>query len=156
MDTIMQRQPTVYMAGQAAKAAGVAYHRLNYWATTGIVVPSVAEGKGYGGVRAYSFADVVALKVAARMKASGFPIRTLQNLVTAVQQWDEESPKTYFVGDEKGSVAAFDEAGAFTALQQKDLKGLTWFVNISDIVQEVKSRLGSLSQPMRGKSLRTA
>lgn len=151
-----RQQSKVYTAGQAAKAAGVAYHQLNHWATLGIVVPSVGEGEGYAGVRGYSLSDVVALNVAAQMKSSGFTISKLQSLVTAIQQWDGESSETYFVGDDRGSVSAFDEAGAFAALRQKDLKGLTWFVNISDIVLEVKSRLESLAQPTRGKALRFA
>jgi DNA-binding transcriptional MerR regulator len=152
----MKTNRKAFSAGQAAKAAGVAYHQLNHWATLGVVVPSIQEGKGYGGVRAYSVADVVALKVVNRMKASGFPLRQLQGLAAKIQEWKKSSNKTIFICSENGSVEAFDEQEAVTALRSMAPEGFGWLINISDVAAEVTSRLEANARPSRGKAVRVA
>ena len=85
------------------------------------------------------------------MKASGFALSKLQGLLSEIQKWNG-SAKTYFVGDEHGNVSAYEEG----ALCLKDRKGLTWFVNIFDVAEEVKLRLASQPRPARGKAIRSA
>jgi MerR HTH family regulatory protein len=54
-----------FSAREAARIAGVPYASLDYWARTKLVVPSIADAKGTGTERRYSFNDLVALRVAA-------------------------------------------------------------------------------------------
>lgn len=69
-----------YGAATAASAAGVTGRQLDYWARTGLVVPSVRATQS-GTEDAYSFRDIVLLKVVKKLLDAGI---SLQNIRTAV------------------------------------------------------------------------
>jgi DNA-binding transcriptional MerR regulator len=70
-----------YRGPTACNAAGITYRQLDYWARTGLVVPSVRSAAGSGTQRLYSFKDILVLKVVKRLLDTGV---SLQNIRTAV------------------------------------------------------------------------
>jgi DNA-binding transcriptional MerR regulator len=74
-DLIGYRGPT------ACSAAGITYRQLDYWARTGLVVPTIRSASGSGSQRLYSFKDILVLKVVKRLLDTGV---SLQNIRTAV------------------------------------------------------------------------
>jgi DNA-binding transcriptional MerR regulator len=74
-DSVGYRGPT------ACAAAGITYRQLDYWARTGLVVPSVRSAAGSGSQRLYSFKDILVLKVVKRLLDTGV---SLQNIRLAV------------------------------------------------------------------------
>ena len=66
----------------ACHAAGITYRQLDYWARTGLVVPSVRDASGSGTQRLYSFRDLVVLKVVKRLLDAGV---SLQNIRGAIE-----------------------------------------------------------------------
>lgn len=70
--------------GQAAcSIAGITYRQLDYWARTGLVVPSIKDATGSGSQRLYSFKDLLILKIVKRLLDAGI---SLQNIRVAVEQ----------------------------------------------------------------------
>lgn len=67
----------------AAKAAGITYRQLDYWARTGLVEPTVRGASGSGSQRLYGFRDVLVLKLVKRLLDTGI---SLQQIRTAVEQ----------------------------------------------------------------------
>src|SRR5689334_7238931 len=74
-DLIGYRGPT------ACSAAGITYRQLDYWARTGLVVPTIRSASGSGSQRLYSFKDILVLKVVKRLLDTGV---SLQNIRSAV------------------------------------------------------------------------
>ncbi|MCW2538592.1 MAG: transcriptional regulator, MerR family [Frankiales bacterium] len=74
-DSVGYRGPT------ACSAAGITYRQLDYWARTGLVVPTVRSAAGSGSQRLYSFKDILVLKVVKRLLNTGV---SLQNIRIAV------------------------------------------------------------------------
>lgn len=72
-----------YRGPVACKAAGITYRQLDYWARTGLVVPSLRAASGSGSQRLYSFKDVLVLKVVKRLLDAGV---SLQQVRIAVAQ----------------------------------------------------------------------
>ncbi|MGH3658716.1 MAG: MerR family transcriptional regulator [Micromonosporaceae bacterium] len=72
-----------YRGVTACHAAGISYRQLDYWARTGLVVPSVRGAAGSGSQRLYSFRDIVVLKVVKRLLDAGV---SLQNIRKAIDQ----------------------------------------------------------------------
>ncbi|MGH3711931.1 MAG: MerR family transcriptional regulator [Micromonosporaceae bacterium] len=72
-----------YRGTTACNAAGITYRQLDYWARTGLVVPSVRSAAGSGSQRLYSFRDIVVLKVVKRLLDAGV---SLQNIRKAIDQ----------------------------------------------------------------------
>lgn len=71
-----------YRGSVACQAAGISYRQLDYWARTGLVVPSVRSAAGSGSARLYSFRDILVLKVIKRFLSAGV---SLQNIRSAVE-----------------------------------------------------------------------
>ena len=71
-----------YRGPVACKAADITYRQLDYWARTGLVVPSVRSAAGSGSQRLYSFRDVLTLKIVKRLLTTGV---SLQNIRQAVE-----------------------------------------------------------------------
>ncbi len=72
-----------YRGPIACQAAGITYRQLDYWARTGLVVPSIRGAKGSGSQRLYSFKDILVLKVVKRLLDAGV---SLQQVRIAVSQ----------------------------------------------------------------------
>ena len=75
-----------YRGAVAARAAGITYRQLDYWARTGLVEPTVRGAKGSGSQRLYSFRDILVLKLVKRLLETGI---SLQQIRTAVDQLHE-------------------------------------------------------------------
>ena len=75
-----------YRGPTAHRAAGISYRQLDYWARTGLVVPSVRDASGSGTQRLYSFRDILVLKVVKRLLDTGV---SLQNIRVAVNHLRE-------------------------------------------------------------------
>ncbi|MEZ5250754.1 MAG: MerR family transcriptional regulator [Ilumatobacteraceae bacterium] len=68
-----------YSGTKAAKIVGISYRQLDYWARTGLVRPSLADAKGSGSRRAYSYRDLLELRViraCSTQASSSSPVRT--------------------------------------------------------------------------------
>lgn len=70
-----------YRVPSACQVAGITYRQLDYWARTGLVVPSIRSAAGSGSQRLYSFKDILVLKIVKRLLDVGI---SLQNIRIAV------------------------------------------------------------------------
>jgi DNA-binding transcriptional MerR regulator len=82
-DTVASTDDGVgYRGVTATHAVGISYRQLDYWARTGLVVPSIRDASGSGTQRLYSFRDLVVLKVVKRLLDAGV---SLQNIRKAIE-----------------------------------------------------------------------
>lgn len=72
-----------YRGAVAARAAGITYRQLDYWARTELVQPTVRGASGSGSQRLYGFRDILVLKLVKRLLDTGI---SLQQIRTAVEQ----------------------------------------------------------------------
>ena len=70
----------------AARAAGISYRQLDYWARTSLVEPTIRGAAGSGSQRLYGFRDILVLKLVKRLLDTGI---SLQQIRTAVEQLRE-------------------------------------------------------------------
>ena len=70
-----------YRGPVACAAAGITYRQLDYWARTGLVVPSVRDAAGSGSQRLYGFRDILVLRIVKRLIDTGV---SLPNIRAAV------------------------------------------------------------------------
>ncbi len=75
-----------YRGAIAARAAGISYRQLDYWARTGLVEPTVRGAAGSGSQRLYGFRDILVLKLVKRLLDTGI---SLQQIRVAVNQLRE-------------------------------------------------------------------
>jgi len=72
-----------YRGTVAARAAGISYRQLDYWARTELVVPTVRGAAGSGSQRLYGFRDILVLKLVKRLLDTGI---SLQQIRTAIEE----------------------------------------------------------------------
>lgn len=75
-----------FSTAEAARLAGLTPRQLDHWDRLGFLSPSVMRARGYGSARRYSFGDVVFLKVAARLRASGVSLARLRRCAAALRR----------------------------------------------------------------------
>ena len=77
-----------YRGPVACSAAGITYRQLDYWARTGLVVPTVRAASGSGSQRLYGFRDILVLRIVKRLIDTGV---SLPNIRAAVDHLAERT-----------------------------------------------------------------
>lgn len=74
-----------YRGVSACHAVGISYRQLDYWARTGLVVPSIRDASGSGTQRLYSFRDLVVLKVVKRLLDAGVSLQNIRKAIDTLR-----------------------------------------------------------------------
>ncbi len=80
-----------YRGPVACAAAGITYRQLDYWARTGLVMPSVRGAAGSGTQRLYGFRDILVLRIVKRLIDTGV---SLPNIRAAARVYPTSPVKT--------------------------------------------------------------
>ena len=82
-----KRRPGRYYTGLASVLTGVGIQTIGYWARTGLITPSVRDSDGQAGrIRNWSYADLVALRTAKRLRESGIPLQAIRRVVAELRR----------------------------------------------------------------------
>lgn len=76
--------PFVLRAPQACQLAGITYRQIDYWARTGLVVPSIVSASGPGSQRLYAPGDVLALRVVKQLLDCGVSLQRIRQVTAAL------------------------------------------------------------------------
>ena len=79
-----------FSTARAARLSRLSPRQLDYWDRRGFLSPSRARAQGYGSARRYSFADLVRLRVAARLRAAGFGLHRIHQAMHTLRRLDPE------------------------------------------------------------------
>jgi DNA-binding transcriptional MerR regulator len=79
---------------QVCAVVGITYRQLDYWARTGLLRPSVAEARGSGSHRLYSYRDLLELKVIKQLLDAGLELRQARRAIECLRSGLGEDPTT--------------------------------------------------------------
>jgi DNA-binding transcriptional MerR regulator len=68
------------------KIVGITYRQLDYWARTDLLRPSLAEARGSGTQRRYSYRDLLELKVIKRLLDAGLSLQSVRRAVDYLRE----------------------------------------------------------------------
>lgn len=134
-----------YPAGQAARLAGIPYRTLDFWARSGFIIPSIVQSTGKGSDRIYSFQDIVALRVAGKLRTAGISLQALRQVLAYLQARDGfESPlaETYLVSDGRD---VFEKRGddVMSVFRRPGQAAFSWVLDLGGVVEEVRKQLAA-------------
>jgi DNA-binding transcriptional MerR regulator len=86
MSMVSNAQVGGYSGPQVCGLVGITYRQLDYLARTGLLQPSVASAKGSGSRRAYSYADVLELKVIKQLLDAGVSLQSARRAVECLRE----------------------------------------------------------------------
>lgn len=83
---------------QAAEVVGISYRQLDYWARTDLIRPSVADAKGSGSRRLYSYRDLVELRLVKALLDEGIKLEQVRSAFEYLRkQLGEDVPSAKLV-----------------------------------------------------------
>jgi DNA-binding transcriptional MerR regulator len=100
-----------YRVPEVCKLVGISYRQLDYWARTGLVMPSVRAAGGSGTQRLYSFRDLVQLKVIRKLLDAGVSLQNVRKAVIYLRQ---------HLGTEPASVTLMSDGARIYACESED------------------------------------
>ncbi|MUL36108.1 MerR family transcriptional regulator [Gloeocapsopsis dulcis] len=103
---------------QVAARTGLSVHTLRYYERNGLLEP---VNRGSNGHRRYSAADIARIEFLTRLRATGMPIRQMQQFATLLR----EKPEA--IGDRRAILEAHElEVQKRIAELQQNLKVIQW------------------------------
>src|ERR1700761_6162916 len=91
---------------QVCSIVGISYRQLDYWARTGLLRPSVADAKGSGSQRVYSYRDVLELKVIKQLLDSGVNLKKARKAIEYLRNSGEDLASANLVLAQENTVLA--------------------------------------------------
>ena len=82
-----------FSTAEAARLTGLSSRQLDHWDRQGFLRPSLERASGYGSARRYSFADVVRLRVAARLRAAGIGLAKIRRCAEELARLEPEGAR---------------------------------------------------------------
>ncbi len=70
-----------YRGPQVCSIVGITYRQLDYWARTNLIRPSIADARGSGTQRRYSYRDLVELKVIKSLLDAGVSLQKARRAI---------------------------------------------------------------------------
>jgi DNA-binding transcriptional MerR regulator len=70
-----------YRGPQVCSIVGITYRQLDYWARTDLLKPTLAEARGSGTQRRYSYTDLLELKVIKRLLDAGVSLQSARRAI---------------------------------------------------------------------------
>lgn len=135
---------------------GITYRQLDYWARTGLLRPSIADARGSGTQRRYSYTDLLELKVIKQLLDAGISLQRARRAVECLRDGlgaDLASANLVLVGT--GSVLAHSDGEVVDLL--KGGQGVLNIVPLSGVVEELNADILRIerdgSVPVVGESV---
>jgi DNA-binding transcriptional MerR regulator len=129
-----------YRGPQVCKIVGITYRQLDYWARTGLVRPSIADARGSGSQRRYSYQDLVGLKVIKNMLDAGFSLQRARRAIEYLRgHMGGDLASANLVIDEHGSVLA--RSGEEIVDLLRNGQGVLNIVPLSGVRQEIDAAI---------------
>lgn len=121
------------------RLTGVTYRQLDYWARTDLVTPSVTPAQGSGSKRAYSYGDVLEVKVIKSLLDSGVSLTRARQAVECLREnlGRDVASSTLVIG-ENGSILA-DEEGLVDLLRGG--QGVFNVVSLAGVVAQLATTI---------------
>ena len=140
MDQDVARASQGYSAKLTAHVVGITYRQLDYWARTGLLVPSLARAAGSGSRRQYSYGNLLELKVVKRLLDSGIKLEKVRTIFEYMRtELQEDISRANLVIDGTNVVCARSDA-EFIDLLQKG-QGVLNVLPLSNVKREVDAAI---------------
>src|SRR6266478_8360776 len=123
---------------------GITYRQLDYWARTRLVGASIRQAAGSGSRRVYSFEDLVALRVIARLLDAGVSLQAVRRAVEYLKRHTERPLATL------GLIAKGKRAFALTEDPTKMIEAtaqgqVVIAIDVEPIVKNLQAEVTQLS-----------
>ncbi len=125
---------------RTAEIVGISYRQLDYWARTDLVRPSLAEARGSGSRRLYSYSDLLELKVIKTLLDAGLKLESVRTVFSYLrEQLGEDVSSANLVISGRRSVLVRSGEELVDVLQQG--QGVLNVLPLAGVKDEIDTRI---------------
>lgn len=124
---------------QVCKIVGITYRQLDYWARTDLLRPSLADAKGSGSQRLYSYQDLLELKVIKQLLDAGVKLQQARRAIACLRESGEDLARANLVIGAGGTVLA--RSGEEIVDLLRGGQGVFNIVPLQSVVEEVAAAI---------------
>jgi DNA-binding transcriptional MerR regulator len=140
-----------YRGPQVCKIVGITYRQLDYWARTDLIRPSIADARGSGTQRRYSYRDLVELKVIKGLLDAGVSLQSARRAIEYLRSnLGEDIATASLVINGAGSVLVRTD-GELVDLVRRG-QGVLSIVALGGVKDELDAAITDLRPPREGPS----
>ena len=131
---------TSFSGPTVCRLTGVTYRQLDYWARTGLVIPSITPAMGSGSKRKYAYLDVLEVKVIKSLLTSGVSLARARQAVECLRNsLGADLASSSLVMSDTGSVLAHSDGDLVDLLRGG--QGVFNIFNLAGVVAELTTTI---------------
>lgn len=139
-DQVTQPREMGFSGRRTAEIVGISYRQLDYWARTDLIRPSLADATGSGSRRAYSYRDLLELKVVKSLLDSGLKLESVRKVFSFLRdQLGEDVATANLVINGSRSVLVRSGDELIDVLQHG--QGVLSVLPLAGVVEEIDARI---------------
>ena len=138
-----ERMADGFSGNRTAEIVGITYRQLDYWARTDLVRPSLADAKGSGSRRRYSYRDLLELKAIKRLLDAGIKLESVREVFTYLRDNLGEDVTTANLVIQGNQAVLVRDGGELIDLVQKG-QGVLNVLALSGVVHDVDAAIVEL------------
>ena len=151
----MMQRTTGFSGPLVCRLTGVTYRQLDYWARTGLVTQSITPATGSGSKRAYSYGDVLEVKVIKSLLDAGVALAKARQAVECLRgALGADLASASLVLSEHGSVLAHSDGDLVDLLRGG--QGVFNIVPLGGVVAELSTTINSVQETTSERETRSA
>jgi DNA-binding transcriptional MerR regulator len=135
-----------YSGPAVCNIVGITYRQLDYWARTDLIRPSVADARGSGTQRRYSYRDLVELKVIKSLLDGGVSLQSARRAIEYLRKnLGEDIAAANLVLNGAGSVVVRSDGELIDLVRRG--QGVLNIVPLAGVVGELDAAIHELRPP---------
>ncbi|MCU1492422.1 MAG: putative transcriptional regulator [Acidimicrobiaceae bacterium] len=134
---------TGYRGPQVCAIVGITYRQLDYWARTDLLRPSLADARGSGTQRLYSYRDLLELKVIKQLLDAGLNLREARRAVDCLRRSGDDLATANLVLGVAGTVLT--QSGEEIIDLLRGGQGVLNIVPLANVVGEIDAAIVALA-----------
>jgi DNA-binding transcriptional MerR regulator len=133
-----------YSGREAADIVGITYRQLDYWARTDLIRPSLADAKGSGSRRRYSYRDLIELKMIKTLLDAGQRLDRVRKAFDYLRDIGDDLTALQLVIAGDSVVLVRDSGELLDVVNRYQGQGVLNFLALDGLVEQVDAAIYEL------------
>ena len=129
---------------KAASIVGISYRQLDYWARTDLIRPSLADAKGSGSRRRYSYRDLIELKMIKTLIDAGQRLDRVRKAFDYLRDIGDDLTSVQLVIAGDSVVLVRDGGELLDVVNRYQGQGVLNFLALDGVVEQVDAAVHEL------------
>ena len=130
---------------EAAHIVGITYRQLDYWARTDLIRPSLADAKGSGSRRRYSYRDLIELKMIKTLLDAGQRLERVRQAFDYLRDLGDDLTSVQLVIAGDSVVLVRDGEDLIDVVHRYQGQGVLNLLALDGLVEQVDAAIVELS-----------